>query len=108
MSRAKYTFKLDADLAGDIHWGAPGAVEVEGVVFTQEHWGIWAQRRWDTTYKFVIKRQGPDGGVTYWQAFIDRGSTENQDNCDFRDNDLIEFEQVDRVPTVTYDYMTVR
>lgn len=108
MTRAKYTMALEGETAGDIHWGNPGAVEVEGNLYTQELWQIWDQRRWHTTHKFVIKRQAPDGAVTYWQAFIDRGSTENQDSCDFRDNEFIEFEQVDRVPTVSYDYVVIR
>jgi hypothetical protein len=105
---AKYTLKLPAEVAGEIHWGAPQPVEHDGFVFEQEAWEHYDESRWSQIHKFVIVRWDALEGRTYWQALIEQGSTENQPNNDFCDEEFIEFVQVDKIPTVTYTYQVIR
>lgn len=107
MSEAKYTIALEGETAGDIHWGAPGAIDIDGVLYTQECWKMFDENRWSNIFEFVIRRQTPDDEVTLWRAYISRGKTESQDNCDFRDSDFIEFEKVTGHMVARVEYRTV-
>lgn len=102
------TIKLPGKLAGDIHWGEPEPVAFEDTFFVEESWIHWDRSRWSQIFQFVIKRSTDSGSTTYWLALIERGSTENQDQCDFRDREFIKFHQVDKVPTVTYKYVAIQ
>ena len=104
---AKYILALPSEEVSEVHYGCPEAVEIGGSSYRQVDYQVWERHRWSVSSLWVIERTDPNGSITYWSTLLEQGATENQDHNTFRDEEFIEFERVDKIPTITYNWKVI-
>lgn len=103
----KHVLVLPSEEVSEVHYGSPEPVLIGPCSYREVEYEMWDRRRWSIVSLWVIERTDPNGSVTYWRTFLETGATENQDHNTLRDEEFIEFEQVDKIPTVTYEWKVI-
>lgn len=104
----KYKLVLPSEEVAEVHYGCPRPVEIEGSTYREVEHEMWDQKRWSVVSLWVIERTDLNGNVTYWRTFLETGATECQDHDTLRSEEWIEFDQVDKIPTVTYKWEVIK